>query len=263
MNDPWLARDAAQSGGHAVRADAGTAQAHRRSGRSSDRSRSGRPISTSRTATRSRASCWSATRSRRRVRPPAPAPARCSPTSSACATCTYRAGSRPTGWASTRSRAFYDDPVKHACDRHSYRQGVQSAFGVDRCLDCHGVSRPLDALPRPIRHRQDAAGACLAFGCGTGAAGRAHCRRSIDRADRAFHAAGGAAPAEDVQQRRNAAAEQRSRSVRLRHSFDRECRDEIMHGECFWSRSALLRHRCGFMRSRNRHRITTGASRSA
>ncbi len=128
-------RDAAPSGRDAVRADAGSAQAHRRGGGGRARSRSGRPISTSRTAMCSRASCWSATRSAPRARPPAPAPARCSPTSSGCATSTSRSGSRPMGWAPTRSRAFYADPVKDACDRHSFDKAFSlRSMSIDQGL---------------------------------------------------------------------------------------------------------------------------------
>ena len=86
----------------------------------SGRSRSGPPISTSRTATCSRASCWSAMRSGRRVRRPAPAPARCSPTSSGFATCYIPQWFATDGMGADKIAAFYADPVKSACDRHSF-----------------------------------------------------------------------------------------------------------------------------------------------
>ena len=89
-------------------ADAGAGGDHRRVRRGGARTGScadppGRSLCDD-AASCSPASCWWAMRSRPHVRRPAPAPGKCSPTSSGCATCTSRAGLRAPAWARTRSR---------------------------------------------------------------------------------------------------------------------------------------------------------------
>ncbi len=61
--------------------------------------------------------------------------------------------------------AFYADPVKNACDRHSFDKAFTPALDVDRPRPVLARA-PLGALPRPPRHRHRApvhgaaAGAC-------------------------------------------------------------------------------------------------------
>ena len=123
------------------------------------------------------------------------------------------------GMGADKIAAFYDDPVKRACDKHSHDKAFNlRAVSIEPGLQWR--VRRLDPLPRPIGHRQDAAGACLAFGCGTGAAGRAHCRRSIDRAGLSFHAAGGAATGRSTSSSVETPLPEQRRFDSLRHSFD-------------------------------------------
>ena len=103
LHDPWLKqiREAPQR--DALCDVAGPAQADGRlHGAGLRQDPSGRSLCHARAIGRP-ASCWSATPSRPRAPPPAPAPARCWSTSSGSATSTSRAGSPRPAWARPRS----------------------------------------------------------------------------------------------------------------------------------------------------------------
>ena len=96
------------------------------------------------------------------------------------------------GMSVDKIAAFYDDPVKRACDQHSHRQGVHSALGVDR--GGTAMAGPAaEPVPRPV-----GLGKCarrmLAFGGHRRCTDVRDCRRSLDLADPWCHAVGVPAP---------------------------------------------------------------------
>ena len=147
MNDPWL-RDMRQRPTLTLFAtDAGSAQAHRPMRRSSGRSRSGRPISTSCTdhlqpgvvlvGDAFGTSC----------------PAAGTGTSKVFTDVERLCNVHVPQWFATggmgadKIAAFYDDPVKNACDRHSF----DKAFNLRSISIDEGpvlASAPLEPLPR-------------------------------------------------------------------------------------------------------------------
>ena len=95
MDDIWF-REFRKNPEATMRAMMPRSRPHgRRTSRWSDRSRSGRRICTSPKIIGRPELSWLETPSRHPVRPPAPAPTRCSPTSNVFATSTSRTGSRP------------------------------------------------------------------------------------------------------------------------------------------------------------------------
>ena len=190
IDDPWLREMRAHRGDPRRRAAA--AAPHRRRLRYRRRHQDPPGRSLCETGHLSPASCWSATPSRPPARSPAPAPTRCSPTSSGSATSTSRHGSRPTAWMRTRSRPSMTIRSR-GLRSLVVGQGVQLPLGLDRdgpllagaalgailrlvgegsCGGCATLQRELDAAVTPRRrphprHR------------------RLHCRRRPERRHRA------------------------------------------------------------------------------
>ena len=160
-------RDAAPSGRNAVRADAGPAQADRRS-------RSGRAgEDQARRSLRHARACAAGRRAgRRRLRHVVPGGRHRHQQGvhrrRAAVQRAHPAWLASEGMGVDKIGAFYADPVKAACDHHSFDKAFTPSLDVDRPRP--GLARaPLGALPRPLRHRYRAPDHGAAAGAFAGA----------------------------------------------------------------------------------------------